>query len=477
MLVLYVNDYWGAFLEMHAHRVWLRPISLLDWILRSVATEQRKSLSMKVNEPVGGSSKGTILRLVAAGIVTASLLEIGLVGAVQPSGGPELVATGAVRVAQGDFAEPKTAIGHWALVSVALRSKKKRLGNVADPSLVQLADGKIRLYFKNGNETQAGITGHDNLIHSAVSSNGGKSWKVESGARNIEWQSPIEVLPDTEGFRAFGWILSADGDELTTSTSIDGSSFPAPGDTVGFKISACKTPKGRATVLGDPSFAQRRNGAWVAVVQVTQTDKDDGSGQHLGYGCTYRSPSVTSWSAAKVSSFGAGSFGEGNQEVVTNPMVYRSGKVLERWTPAMDTVLFETSRNGRKWKGSRHYLPAADPERLDLADGTELLAFGNFDGRYGGVIVVTKKVSSDYTFQRQKLEDTLTIQVTGTGTPADVKIWNLCANKPAKKIATASVEIAQAVGGLEVTIRDSGEPKGLVLNCYYALVGASKVLG
>lgn len=432
---------------------------------------------MKVSKPVKRTADVTRLRQLAVGAMIALLLGIGLVGAVPRPGIPELVETRGLRVSQGDFAEPETAMGHWALVSVAVRSDRKRLGNVADPSLVQMADGTIRLYFKNGNETQAGITGHDNLIHSAVSSNGGKSWKVESGARNSEWQSPIEVLPDTAGFRAFGWILSAGGDELTSSTSADGSSFPAPGDSVGFKISACKTPKGTATVLGDPSFAQLRNGSWVAVVQVSQTDKDDGGGIHLGYGCTYRSSSATSWSRAKVRSFGAGSFGGKNQEVVTNPMVYRSGSVVERWTPAMDTVLFETSKNGRKWKGSRYYLPAADPERLDLEDGTQLLAFGNFDGRYGGVIVVAKKVSSEYTFQRQKIEDTLTIQVTGTDTPADVKVWNLCAKKPAKKIATASVEIAQAFGGLEVTIRDSGEPEGLVLGCYYALVGPSNVLG
>ena len=218
-------------------------------------------------------------------------------------------------------------------------------------------------------------------------------------------------------------------------------------------------------MLGDPSIAELRSGSWVAVVQVSVTDKDDGGGQHLGYGCTYLSSSATSWSAAKVSSFGAGSYGGENQEVVTNPMVYRSGSVVERWTPAMNTVLFETSKNGKKWKGSTHYLPAADPERLDLENGTQLLAFGNFDGRYGGVIIVAKKVSSEYTFQRQKLEDTLTIQITGTDTLADVKVWNLCANKPAKKIASASGQVAQTSEGLEVTIRDSGEPEGLVLNC------------
>jgi len=84
------------------------------------------------------------------------------------------------------------------------------------------------------------------------------------------------------------------------------------------------------------------------VVQVSATTTNDGGGSHLGYGCTYLSSSATSWSAAKVKVFGASSYGEKNQEVVTNPTVYRSGRVVERWTPAMDTVLFETSRNGKK---------------------------------------------------------------------------------------------------------------------------------
>ena len=375
------------------------------------------------------------------------------------------------------LAGAKTARGHWALVSVAVQSKKRGLGNVSDPTLVQMSNGTIRLYFKNGNEPQAGIKGHDNLIHSVISRNNGKTWKVESGARNIKWNSPIEVLPDATGFRAFGWILSPSGDYLTTSTSINGLKFPAPGKNVKFKTSACKTPKGRATILGDPSIAKLPNGSWVAVVQVLKTTKTDGGGQHIGYGCTYLSSSLTSWSKAKVTYFGVSSYQKKKQEVVTNPMVYRSGSVVERWTPAMETVLFETSKNGRTWRGSSHYLPASDPDRLNLKNRTKLLAFGNFDARYGSVIIVAKKVSSRYKFKRQKSGDALTIQITGTTRTKDVKVWNLCANKPASKIATSKVNISRTSGGLIVTIRDSGKPKGLVLNCYYALVGRLKVLG
>lgn len=398
--------------------------------------------------------------------VVASLLLLGAYPLALPAGSDSIPS-----------AATKTARGHWALVSVAVQSSKKGLGNVADPSMVQLPNGAIRLYFKNGNEPQSGIKGHDNLVHSVISRNNGKTWKIESGARNTKWTSPIEVLPDSSGFRAFGWILSPSGDQLTTSTSANGLKFPAPGKNTKLRISACKTPKGRAKILGDPSIAQLPNGSWVAVVQVSKTTKSDGGGKHLGYGCVYLSSSLTSWSKAKVSYFGT-SPGKGKkQEVVTNPMVYRSGSIVERWTPGMDTVLFETSKNGKVWRGSSHFLPAADPERLNLKNGTKLLAFGNFDGRYGGAIIVAKKVISRYKFVRQKLGDSLTIRITGTKRTKDAKVWNLCANKPASKIGSAKVKVTRTSGGLKVTIRDSGKPKGLVLNCYYVLVGSLKILG
>ena len=75
----------------------------------------------------------------------------------------------------------------------SIRSLENGLGNIADPSIVETSDGKLRVYFKNGNEPQAGISGYDNLIHSAVSSDGGRTWVVESGVR-VPVQSPIEAL-------------------------------------------------------------------------------------------------------------------------------------------------------------------------------------------------------------------------------------------------------------------------------------------
>jgi hypothetical protein len=106
----------------------------------------------------------------------------------------------------------------------SIRSLENSLGNVADPSIVETSDGKLRVYFKNGNEPQSGISGYDNLIHSAVSSDGGRTWVVESGVR-VPVQSPIEALVLDGKVSAWGWELSASGDTLVKYESSDGVNF------------------------------------------------------------------------------------------------------------------------------------------------------------------------------------------------------------------------------------------------------------
>ena len=69
-------------------------------------------------------------------------------------------------------------------------SQQFGLGNVSDPALLQLPDGTLRLFFKNGNEPQMGLTGFDNKIHSFVSEDGGASWSLEEGIR-IDVNSPV----------------------------------------------------------------------------------------------------------------------------------------------------------------------------------------------------------------------------------------------------------------------------------------------
>ena len=41
----------------------------------------------------------------------------------------------------------------------------------------------LEYILKTGNEPQAGISGYNNFIHSAISSDGGRTWVIESGVR------------------------------------------------------------------------------------------------------------------------------------------------------------------------------------------------------------------------------------------------------------------------------------------------------
>ena len=83
-----------------------------------------------------------------------------------------------------------TTLSYGLLWSVG--SNQAGLGNVSDPALVQLANGTLRMFFKNGNEPQIPLSGFDNKIHSYVSSDNGKSWTLESGVR-IDIGAPVTV--------------------------------------------------------------------------------------------------------------------------------------------------------------------------------------------------------------------------------------------------------------------------------------------
>ena len=106
----------------------------------------------------------------------------------------------------------------------SIRSKLNGLGNVADASIVEMDDGRLRVYFKNGNEPQANIGGFDNLIHSAVSSDGGRTWTIEEGVR-VPVDSPIEALVIDNKVVAWGWEKSPNGDTLVRYESDDGFNF------------------------------------------------------------------------------------------------------------------------------------------------------------------------------------------------------------------------------------------------------------
>lgn len=95
---------------------------------------------------------------------------------------------------------------NYVLLSTVI-SLQSGLGNISDPALVQVADGSVRMFFMNGNEPQAGISGYDNLQHSYVSSDGGNTWTLESGVR-MNVQSPVSVNAINGAYEAWGKVLA-----------------------------------------------------------------------------------------------------------------------------------------------------------------------------------------------------------------------------------------------------------------------------
>ncbi len=136
------------------------------------------------------------------------------------------------------------------------------LGNIADPSIVETSDGNIRVYFKNGNEPQANINGYDNLVHSAISTDGGRTWKVETGVR-VPVKSPVEALVIDGKIVAWGWELAMSGDFLVRYESSDGINFQKV-DIPVFYQSDCKDTNGESTgPLGDPTITKLNDGSWI----------------------------------------------------------------------------------------------------------------------------------------------------------------------------------------------------------------------
>ncbi|MFM8644158.1 MAG: sialidase family protein, partial [Actinomycetota bacterium] len=76
---------------------------------------------------------------------------------------------------------------------------------MSDPALLQLGDGSLRMFFKNGNEPQIPLSGFDNKQHSYFSTDNGATWSLESGVR-IDVNSPVTVrAAEAGGYEAWGW--------------------------------------------------------------------------------------------------------------------------------------------------------------------------------------------------------------------------------------------------------------------------------
>ena len=352
----------------------------------------------------------------------------------------------------------------------SIRSKLNGLGNVADASIVEMDDGRLRVYFKNGNEPQANIGGFDNLIHSAVSSDGGRTWTIEEGVR-VPVDSPIEALVIDNKVVAWGWEKSPNGDTLVRYESDDGFNFSKVAIPL-FESRDCKDKEGNPMGnLGDPSITQLNDGSWLMHAQELVSPTGDFNRR----ACVATSPDNVTWTSQPDRMYGGG-----EEDVTTNPAIKRNSSGVIEWIwPTFNFMVYRSGSDGFTWSDPEYLVSAGDPDFLDLNNGTKLLAFGNFGPRSGSALIFAKRITSNY---KITVVETLKTSIPSKtwkveGARADeVKVVNICLDIDLANTEGASVEIKETNGLLEVTASDSNETF-FNLSCVYILVGPEQVMG
>ena len=352
----------------------------------------------------------------------------------------------------------------------SIRSKLNGLGNVADASIVEMDDGRLRVYFKNGNEPQANIGGFDNLIHSAVSSDGGRTWTIEEGVR-VPVDSPIEALVIDNKVVAWGWEKSPNGDTLVRYESDDGFNFSKVAIPL-FESRDCKDKEGNPMGnLGDPSITKLNDGSWLMHAQELVSPTGDFNRR----ACVATSPDNVTWTSQPDRMYGGG-----EEDVTTNPAIKRNSSGVIEWIwPTFNFMVYRSGSDGLTWSDPEYLVSAGDPDFLDLNNGTKLLAFGNFGPRSGSALIFAKRITSNY---KITVVETLKTSIPSKtwkveGARADeVKVVNICLDIDLANTQGASVEIKETNGLLEVTASDSNETF-FNLSCVYILVGPEQVMG
>jgi len=399
-------------------------------------------------------------------------------GDIQPLNGGQMICSsakwqpyaGSAPSGSGTSNNPSTTVvTPWGYLSVI--NSGNGLGNVSDAALVQTSTGDIRVYFKNGNDSGAKLTGFDNFVHSAISKDGGKTWTIESGVR-MQVTSPVEVLPKAGGgFQAWGWGHSPGKDYMYYAESSDGLTFTEI-SVPGLDVNKCLTTTGVAFgPLGDPAIVKLADGTWLLHAQgfgVGNTGPN-----YARWACVATSPDGKTWTPVQSRSYG------GTIDVETNPNIYlnKDGKVEWMWPGGRGV---ETKiGDGTTYGEAISYPKAGDPERLDLADGTELFAMGGFDDRGGGAIIFAKRVTNSYVITPTPGAPTggspnrlLTWTVKGASA-GDISVMNFCLNKKVTEISGATVTITTSNGVVTVVSADPANDHA----CVYLQVGPEKIIG
>jgi hypothetical protein len=128
--------------------------------------------------------------------------------------------------------------------------EKRHRGAAVDPSVVQLSDGRLRMYFFGSEVTHgdpAAVPG-DHAIYSALSEDG-LTFTVESGVR---FQAPGITDPDVLRVGEAWWMVLSRGQETLLARSEDGLAFaeePRLRLTLGGVPGAVELPDGRVRIF------------------------------------------------------------------------------------------------------------------------------------------------------------------------------------------------------------------------------------
>lgn len=354
----------------------------------------------------------------------------------------------------------------YGLLSTQI-SQQSGLGNISDPTLVQMSDGSIRMFFLNGNEQQAGISGYDNLVHSFLSVDNGKTWTVEAGVR-MTVQSPVSVSATSGTYEGWGWFHQPSGDQLMHFTSSNGKDFTSVGGSSP-STSICKSSTGTsASRLGDPQIVKVASG-YIAYAHDAGTQT---SPPFTRFVCGMTSVDGTTWTVDSAKTISLSSDIQTNLETYRN----RSG-VIEQILPIDTTAAggrkvgmqVRTSTNdGNSWSSlSELSFFAADPDRLDIANGDSLLAFGNFDPRKGGLLAITKKITTKYKASRVNSGQTGVVWTISGAKKQEIKVKNLCLGQD----VTSKAKIVASGKNFKVTYSDVSTS-----GCVYAVIGSVQAI-
>ena len=142
-------------------------------------------------------------------------------------------------------------------------------------------------------------------------------------------------------------------------------------------------------------------------------------------------------------------------------------------------MVYRKGTDSFNWSEPEYLPTGGDPDFLDLENGKQLLAFGNFSTRKGGALIFTERVKTNYKISVLNTGPTQSPTkkwfVEGADIK-DIKVVNICLNIDLSNSTGASVEIINVNSGLEVTAVDTNEQFANP-QCIYILVGPEQIMG